>query len=866
MGLFCQRLAILSLFSFLLFSSTALATTVLAIDYGSDYIKASLIKPGTPFDVLLDKDSKRKIRSSVAWKNGERLFGQDAFNLATRFPKDSYNSLKYLLGVPANADVVSYYTSFAAPAVAPSTRFTAAIHRGSKVGAVENAAAATTLDVEEFVAMQLAYIRALAVDAAGRGERVQDVVVTVPAFFSQFERDAIADAIELAGLRLLALVNDGAAVAVNYAMTRQFPEPERHIVYDAGAASTRATVATFTGQGKKQDATLITVNGVGYDRFAGGTELDRRMREILVEEFERKHGGRIRDDPKAMMKLWKEAERLKAILSANTEASSRVESVYDDIDFSTKVTRQAFENRCADVRARFVQPIYDALYNANLTLADINSVILTGGATRIPMVRAALAAAVGEEKLAMNVNSDEAAVLGAALHGATLSRQFRTKNIKLSDIAPYDVQVSYLAESKSTDASGSPPRTITSLAFTRGSRTGTRKTLTFRRKNDFSLAFSYKEPPASAFPVELLDVRISGVAEALANIIEAGGVDPVIKATILFSESGFVSVPEAIAYAETKDDSLAGKLKGLFGDGSSSAEDGSTSTVDSSTSSSAPKTTKPPATPKDITIPLNVTVKFPSVAPMGLEQKREARQRLIKMEAEEAAIAAREEQRNVLEGYLYKIRDLLESDSQHPFVQHSQDSERRAISRQLKDVSNWFHAHADDAQTKDFVAKRSSLETLERPIVHRINEIGEFPQALNTSQMWNWHTRLFLSEARENLTAEERAGTTGRYTKTELDELEKALREHEAWLHEGVEKQKGVPMNHDPVIETKEMRKRAKALETHLQRLVQKKPPRVRPSSSSSTTTTTTTTTTQAPLRTDEAGGGDGGSRKHDEL
>jgi hypoxia up-regulated 1 len=158
----------------------------------------------------------------------------------------------------------------------------------------------------------------------------------------------------------------------------------------------------------------------------------------------------------------------------------------------------------------------------------------------------------------MNVNSDEAAVLGAALHGATLSRQFRTKNIKLSDLAPYDVQVSYLAEAKATDAPGGPPRTITSLAFVRGSRTGTRKTLTFRRKNDFSLAFSYKEPPAGEFPVDLLDVRVSGVAEALANITAAGGVDPIIKATILFSESGFVSVPEAIAYGEIKDDSLAG--------------------------------------------------------------------------------------------------------------------------------------------------------------------------------------------------------------------------------------------------------------------------------------------------------------------
>jgi hypoxia up-regulated 1 len=80
------------------------------------------------------------------------------------------------------------------------------------------------------------------------------------------------------------------------------------------------------------------------------------------------------------------------------------------------------------------------------------------------------------------------------------------------------------------------------------------------------------------------------------------------------------------------------------------------------------------------------------------------------MEAEEAAIAAREEQRNILEGYLYKLRDLLESDSQHPFVKHSQEVERRAISRQLKDVSNWFHSQAEGAQTKDFVGKRSSLE------------------------------------------------------------------------------------------------------------------------------------------------------------
>ena len=90
MNAFCQRLAFISFLAISLFSSTILATSVLAIDYGSDYIKASLMKPGMPFDVLLNKDSKRKIRSSVAWKNGERLFGQDAFNIVRRRPCDDH--------------------------------------------------------------------------------------------------------------------------------------------------------------------------------------------------------------------------------------------------------------------------------------------------------------------------------------------------------------------------------------------------------------------------------------------------------------------------------------------------------------------------------------------------------------------------------------------------------------------------------------------------------------------------------------------------------------------------------------------------------------------------------------------------------
>ncbi len=183
--------------------------------------------------------------------------------------------------------------------------------------------------------MQLSYVKHLA-ESHTDGEKVRDVIVTVPPFYTQFERDAMVDAIEIAGLKTLALINDGTAVAVNYAMTRTFAKPEIHVIYDAGASSIRATVVQFStgsldGNGKKGSAgssgvegPQVTVMGVGYDRWTGGIELDRRMREILIESFNAKHGRDVRKDAKGMAKLWKEAGRVKAVLSANSDAVAQV--------------------------------------------------------------------------------------------------------------------------------------------------------------------------------------------------------------------------------------------------------------------------------------------------------------------------------------------------------------------------------------------------------------------------------------------------------------------------------------------------------------------------------------------------------------
>ncbi|THU97845.1 actin-like ATPase domain-containing protein [Dendrothele bispora CBS 962.96] len=836
--------------------STTLAA-VLAIDYGADFIKASLMKPGVPFDVLLNKDSKRKIQSSVAWKNGDRIFGSDAFNLASRFPSDSFSSVKLLQAAPFSSEAASYFSTISPAELRETSRSTVALKRSD----------GTEWSVEEIIGMQFSYVKGLAESVAG--ERVHDTIVTVPPYYSQFERDAVADAIEIAGLRTLALINDGTAVAVNYAMTRSFPTPEYHVVYDAGASSIRATVVQFATDHKvSPPGTQITVGGVGYDRRVGGIELDRRLREILADKFINKHQRDIRKDKRGMTKLWKEAGRVKAILSANTEATSTVESLAFDIDFKSKVSRAEFEAACQDLKGHYAQPILDAVHNAGLTLDNVTSVIFTGGSTRTPMIQAAVKAAVGEDKIALNVNADEAAVLGAALHGASLSRQFKTKDIKITDITPLDIQASYLA---SAPSSSGRPRTITSTLFPAGSKVGTKKTLTFKRTDDFDIQFDYKEEVAPGFPRRMLEVELAGVSEALGNLTERGAIDPVVKATVSLSQSGFISVTEAIATGEIKDESITGKLKGLFGAGSSSSSEDETQTAEntpprdtetpSESSSESSSSASPSAsaeskvdkkTAKDLsTIQLNITTHFTTLAPMTLEQKQSSRSRLRAVDLDEAAKVRKEEARNTLESYLYRLRDLLDEENKDtPFKQCSQPSERTALIEKLEETFEWLHDRGDFAETSQLLDKRNALETMERPIIHRYQEIEAFPQALNNSQMWNWSTRLFLTEARQNLTAEQEAELPSKWTKEELDSLEKALKEHETWLNTWVEKQKSVKSNQDPVIETTEMKARAKVLQTQLEKLWKRRTPKVK---KTSTSTSATSTEAAKPTSNDSA-------------
>src|SRR5271170_2951396 len=449
-------LYLLPLFVLLLFSTPALAASaVLGIDLGTEYLKAALVKPGTPLEIVLTKDSKRKEAATVAFKPSraqvtdpeafpERLFGGDAVALAARFPEDVYPNLKSLLGVSADDAIAKQYSSrHPGPLLESFSRNGEA--KGTGTAAFNSKVFGNEQEpfmVEELLAMEFQNLKANAESTMPKGSVVTDAVITFPAFYTAEEKRAVELAADLAGLRLLGLISDGLAVGLNYATGRTFEsvsngaKPEYHLVYDMGAGSTTATVLRFQGRTVKdigrRNKTIqeVQVMGTGWDATLGGDILNALIVDDMVAKFVERPKMKelrvlpihIKEHPKTMARLWKEAERLRHVLSANSQTSASFERLFDEgINFQYQLSRVDFEQLAAEHARRVSSPITAAMGAAGVTLSDLESIILHGGAVRTPFVQKQLEIVVGGSgKIKSNVNADEAAVMGAAFKAAGL--------------------------------------------------------------------------------------------------------------------------------------------------------------------------------------------------------------------------------------------------------------------------------------------------------------------------------------------------------------------------------------------------------------------------------------------------------------
>lgn len=459
---------LLSLFLFTLTASAASA--VLGIDLGTEYIKAALVKPGIPLEIVLTKDSKRKEVAAVAFKSVQnaqseafpaRIYGSDAIALAARIPGDVYPNLKPLLALTAERSgfVKEFKARHPALEVVPDEGRGTVAFRSKAFG--ENS---QVFGVEELLAMEMQNIRSNAEAMAGKGSTVKDVVLTIPGFYTAEEIRALELAAELAGLNVLGLISDGLAVGINYATSRTFPsiseggKPEYHLIFDMGATSTSATVVQFQGRTVKDvgrfNKTIQEVNilGIGWDRTLGGDSLNAIIVDQMASEFAQLPAARqlgifsdtVKAHGRAAARMWKEAEKVRQVLSANSETVASFEGLYEDLDFRYKLSRAHLEELTSEFAGRLEGPVKRALDAAKLTFEDLDSIIMHGGASRTPFVQARLESLVGSSgKIRSNVNADEAAVFGAVFKAASLSPSFRVKEIRSRDASPYHVGVQW---------------------------------------------------------------------------------------------------------------------------------------------------------------------------------------------------------------------------------------------------------------------------------------------------------------------------------------------------------------------------------------------------------------------------------------
>ncbi|KAK2805230.1 hypothetical protein FQN50_006255 [Emmonsiellopsis sp. PD_5] len=818
LGGFASLYFLSSLLAFLLLAAlpaqvSAAGSAVLGIDLGTEYIKAALVKPGVPLEIVLTKDSKRKEAAAVAFKPArehdavfpDRFYGGDALSLAARFPDDVFANLKVLLGIPLESGIqgsgdgqenlVELYKS-RYPAIDIGEipgRGTVGI-KSKKLGEKEGQ---DRFMVEELLAMQLKQVKGNAEIMGGHRSAIHDAVITFPPFYTAAEKRSVELAAELAGLNVIAMISDGLAVGVNYATSRTFPsvsdgkKPEYHVVYDMGAGVTSATVLRFQSRAVKDvgrfNKTIqeVQVVGTAWDKSLGGDALNQLIVNDMIDKFvsakKLKDGAtpeQLRSHGRTMAKLWKEAERIRHILSANSETGTSFEGLFhEDVNFKYHITRAEFEKLASDHAARVAAPLADALSSANLALADVDSVILHGGAIRTPFVQKQLEQACkGSSKLRTNVNADEAAVFGATFKGAALSRSFRVKEIRAVDSPGFAVGMKWKSGDKERQQK----------LFNPYSEIGAEKQVTMKNLEDFDFSF-YQQFTEDGKSIEapIVGVQTKNLTESVATLKTKFGCVPAnITAKFTVQLRPLDGIPELVGgvvscdYLSEEKKGVVEDVKEFFGLGSKKSdqeplqddakesitvnEESSTTTSSSAAPSSPTESTSASASEsakasKDVkvkteTVPIAFTTSVLGIPPPSETELLRIKERLAAFDAADLARFKREEAFNNLEAFIYRTQELVTDDA---FLKTISPEPLEKLKELLSEASDWLYADGVDASTKLIKEKLAGLKELVDPTLSRQKEHSLRPAKIDTLKQSLQNAKMFVDIMQRQIEAEE---------------------------------------------------------------------------------------------------------------
>ncbi|KAL5581625.1 hypothetical protein UlMin_014067 [Ulmus minor] len=779
-------------------------SAVLSIDLGSEWLKVAVVnlKPGqSPISVAINEMSKRKSPALVAFQSGDRLVGEEAAGLVARYPDKVFSQIRDLIGKPFNyakSLLDSLYLPFD---IKEDSRGTVSFKIDDNVG---------TFSAEELLAMILGYASKLAEFHAK--VPVRDAVISVPPYFGQAERKDLLQAAQLAGFNVLSLINEHSGAALQYGIDKDFSNGSRHVIfYDMGSSSTYAALVYFSSYNAKEFGKTVSVNqfqvkDVRWNSELGGQNMELRLVEYFADEFNKQvgNGVDVRKSPKAMAKLKKQVKRTKEILSANTAAPISVESLFDDQDFRSTISREKFEELCADLWEKSLIPLKEVLKHSNLNVDEIYAVELIGGATRVPKLQAKLQEFLGRKELDRHLDADEAIVLGASLHAANLSDGIKlNRKLGMIDGSPYEFVVELDGPELLKDESARQ------LLVPRMKKLPSKMFRSVVHTKDFevSLAYGSEEvlPHGVTSPI-FAQYSVSGLTDTSEKYASRNLSSP-IKANLHFSlsRSGILSLDRADAVIEitewvevpkknltVENSTIASPnisvevgAKNTSEESNASLQGDDVKTSNTSNSSAEQQNATDLGTERKLKkrtfrVPLKIVDK--TVGPamsLSKESLSEAKRKLEALDKKDAERRKTAELKNNLEGYIYATKEKLETSEE--FEKISTSGERKSFIEKLDEVQEWLYTDGEDASAKEFEERLDKLKAIGDPMFFRLKELTARPEAVE-------HARNYLDKRQEVVRKWE--SDKPWLPKERIDEVLSDAKKLKTWLDEKEAEQK----------------------------------------------------------------------------
>lgn len=461
--------------------------TVIGIDLGTTNSCVAVIEGDTP-TVITSKEGYRTTPSVVAFtKSKERIVGDAAKRQAAVNSDRTIFSIKRHMGTDYRKKIDGKYY--------------------------------TPQEISAFILMKLKE------DAEDfLGQPVTDAVVTVPAYFTDAQRQATKDAGKIAGLNILRIINEPTSAALAYGLDNGMAQ--KVLVYDLGGGTFDVSVIDIGDN-------VIEVLATSGDNHLGGDDFDERIVNYLVEQFKLSDGINLSKDVSAMQRLREEAEKAKKELSSSVTTNINLPFIAMSKDgphhIDITLSRQTFDELTADLVDRTITPVENALHDAGLSKTDINMVLLVGGSTRIPAVADKVRQLMGKEP-SRNLNPDECVALGAAVQGGKLGNQLQTgsaaSEIILMDVTPMSLSIETMGG-------------IASRLIERNTTIPTRHSQIFTTAGNFQTSVDIKvfqgERKFTRDNKLLGNFRLNGIKRAMAGV-------PQIEVTFDIDVNGIVNV------------------------------------------------------------------------------------------------------------------------------------------------------------------------------------------------------------------------------------------------------------------------------------------------------------------------------------